>query len=169
MLVHLEEVRELVKLVHELGMAELLIEAGDFKVHIKNITPWQGAPVVPAVSSAGLAVSPARVAEQKPESVPVKEDKLVSPPHKEETPPQNIHIVRAPMVGTFYSRPAPEKPAFVQVGSKVKKGDVLCLIEAMKIFNEIESEVNGTVVEILVEDGTPVEYDQPIMKIDTSA
>lgn len=77
----------------------------------------------------------------------------------------SIHIVKSPIIGTFYRAPAPDKPPFVEIGSKVKKGDILCIIEAMKVMNKIEAEVNGEIVEILIENGKPVEYGTPLFKI----
>ncbi|MCX8058734.1 MAG: acetyl-CoA carboxylase biotin carboxyl carrier protein [Spirochaetes bacterium] len=77
----------------------------------------------------------------------------------------SIHIVKSPIIGTFYRSPAPDKPPFVEIGNKIKKGDILCIIEAMKVMNKIESEVNGEIVEILVENGKPVEYGTPLFKI----
>ena len=78
---------------------------------------------------------------------------------------ENLYTIKSPMVGTFYRKPAPDKPPFVEVGTRIKKGDIVCIVEAMKIFNEIEAEVDGEIVEILVEDATPVEFDQPLFLV----
>ena len=102
------------------------------------------------------------VAEKKPESI---DEKSVSIKDKQNTN-EKLIAVKAPIIGTFYRKPAPDKDPFVEIGKVVKEGDVLCVIEAMKLFNEIESEVSGKIVEILVEDSSPVEFEQPLFLID---
>jgi acetyl-CoA carboxylase biotin carboxyl carrier protein len=99
------------------------------------------------------------------EAKPAKEEKA-QPAEAEDA---NLITVRSPMIGTFYRSPGPDKDAFVSVGDNVKKGDVLCIIEAMKLFNEIESEFEGKVVKVLIEDSSPVEYDQPLFLLDPNA
>ena len=158
----IKEIQDLIKLINKSNIGELNIERGDFKLNIKqkeekvmavsampqqvvmHAAPAQGQPA-PAESA---APAPA------PASAPVKEDNLV--------------VVKSPMIGTFYRRPGPDKPIFVEVGDEVSVGKVLCIIEAMKLFNEIESEVAGRVVKILVDDSSPVEYDQPLFLVDPS-
>jgi len=98
---------------------------------------------------------------------PAHETKSPTPSPKEEAN-EKAYIVRSPMVGTFYSAPAPDQDPYVTKGKKVSQGDVLCIIEAMKLMNEIKSEVSGTVIEVLVENGTAVEFDQPLFKIEVS-
>ena len=102
------------------------------------------------------------VTEKKPESF---DEKSVSIKEEENTN-EKLIAVKAPIIGTFYRKPAPDKDPFVEIGKVVKEGDVLCVIEAMKLFNEIESEVSGKIVEILVEDSSPVEFEQPLFLID---
>jgi acetyl-CoA carboxylase biotin carboxyl carrier protein len=184
----LERIRELLKIVAESGVAEVEIEEEDFKLVIRKNAPtivMQSAPVpayampygmpqmMPTPASAPMpaaqpvaapvgagsnpgpaADAPAAQTDQSADGAPatVKE--------KEKT-----YIVRAPIVGTFYRAPAPDADPFVEVGDRVKPGDVLCIIEAMKLMNEIESEVAGVVKEILVENAQPVEYDQPLFVI----
>ena len=84
----------------------------------------------------------------------------------EEAVEDNYHVVNSPMIGTFYRKPSPDKDEFVQVGDMVKEGDTLCVVEAMKLFNEIEADITGTIVKVLVDDSTPIEYDQPLFWID---
>jgi acetyl-CoA carboxylase biotin carboxyl carrier protein len=112
-------------------------------------------PQMPAPAAQQTAAAPAAATSaEKPAPAAPKEDKLV--------------VIKSPMIGTFYRRPSPDKPIFVEVGDEVSVGKVVCIIEAMKLFNEIESEVAGKVVKILVEDSTPVEYDQPLFLVDPS-
>jgi len=113
------------------------------------VTQSQVAPVPAAITTA-----PAPVVTS--EAVPVPEEN------------SNYITVKSPMIGTFYSRPSPDKSNFVEVGSNIKIGDVICIIEAMKLFNEIEAEVTGKIVKMLVDDSTPVEYDQPLFIVDPS-
>ena len=153
----LKEIKELIKLVSEAGVSEVEVERGDFKLAIKKVEekiivhqsqPLVQAPVVvPAAPSAPspVATTPA---------VPVHEHS------------SNLVTIKSPMIGTFYKSSSPDKPAFVNVGDEIKPGKVLCIVEAMKLFNEIESEVSGRIVKILVENASPVEYDQPLFLVE---
>jgi acetyl-CoA carboxylase biotin carboxyl carrier protein len=152
----LKEIKELIRIVQNAKLSELSIEKDKFKIQIKTGSsgsmPVQviAAPVVapPAVSSTAPAATPASKAEQA-----AKDD-------------AKFITIKSPMIGTFYRTPSPDKEPFINVGDTIKAGDVLCIIEAMKLFNEIESEVSGKVVKILVDNSTPVEYDQPLFLVD---
>ena len=173
----INEIQDLIKFVSKSGVSEVNLETDKIKLVIKN-TPKekkgkeldqtivqvpvpqqviQQAPLVPASvpqANAAIASAPLTV-EPKVEVAPPKED-------------DNYITVKSPMIGTFYSRPSPDKENFVQIGKEIKTGDVICIIEAMKLFNEIEAEITGKIVKILVDDSTPVEYDQPLFIIDPS-
>ena len=119
------------------------------------VTSTQQVPQVPAKTET------IEKKEEKEEKREIKKKEEV----KEERPKENLHAIKAPMVGTFYRKPSPDAKPFVEKGDRVKKGQVVCLIEAMKVFNEIESDVDGTIVDILVEDGQPVEYGQELFLV----
>jgi acetyl-CoA carboxylase biotin carboxyl carrier protein len=155
----LKEIQNLIKFVSNSGVAEVKLEMDDVKITIKTtvegttpeITYLQQAPVAQAAPQA----APAPVAAAPVAAAPAAEN-------------SNYIIVKSPMIGTFYRKPSPDKPMFVEVGSTISKGDVVCVIEAMKLFNEIESEVSGKIVKILVDDMSPVEFDQPLFIVDPS-
>jgi acetyl-CoA carboxylase biotin carboxyl carrier protein len=158
----LKEIQNLIKFVANSGVAEVKLEMDDVKITIR--TTLEG-----NVSEGTYVQMPAQPALQ-PVVVPqqiVATAAAVTPaaPPTENT---NYITVKSPMIGTFYRKSAPDKPMFVEVGSTIAKGDVLCVIEAMKLFNEIESEVSGKIVKILVDDMSPVEYDQPLFLVDPS-
>lgn len=147
----IEEVRELVALIKETDIAEVLIERGDAKLHIKRALAQPVAPVAAPVYTTLLSAPAAG-------SMPVAEP-VVEPPSPGVT-------VTAPMVGTFYSSPSPKEPPYVQIGDEVRPGDVLGIIEAMKIMNEIECEIHGRVTRLLAQSAQPVEYGQPLLVIE---
>jgi acetyl-CoA carboxylase biotin carboxyl carrier protein len=155
----LKEIQNLIKFVSNSGVAEVKLEMDDVKITIKTtvegttpeITYLQQAPVAQAAPQA----APAPVAASPAAAAPVAEN-------------SNYITVKSPMIGTFYRKPSPDKPMFVEVGSTISKGDVVCVIEAMKLFNEIEAEVSGKIVKILVDDMSPVEFDQPLFIVDPS-
>ena len=143
----LRKLKKLIDLVQESGIAELEITEGEEKVKIVkggvvSVSPGPAPVAAPAASLAPTAAAPAA----PPEAAPAVEG----------------HVVKAPMVGTFYRSPSPDAKAFVEVGQVVKEGEVICIIEAMKLMNEIDSDAAGTVKAILVENGQPVEYGQPL-------
>src|SRR5512145_2409435 len=145
----LRKLKKLIDLVQESGIAELEITEGEEKVKIVKggvvtVAAAQPIAIAPAAVPAAAAASPAAVAAAEPE------------------PGQEGHVVKAPMVGTFYRSPSPDAKAFVEVGQAVKEGDTICIIEAMKLMNEIEADASGVVKAILVENGQPVEYGQPL-------
>jgi len=143
----LRKLKKLIDLVEESGIAELEITEGEEKVKIVK----GGVVTVAAAQPVALAAAPAAAA-----AVPA------AGPATEPEPGQEGHVVKAPMVGTFYRSPSPDAKVFVEVGQAVKEGDTICIIEAMKLMNEIEADASGVVKAILVENGQPVEYGQPL-------
>ncbi|MEO0038867.1 MAG: Biotin carboxyl carrier protein of acetyl-CoA carboxylase [Bacteroidota bacterium] len=157
----LKEIQNLIKFVSNSGVAEVKLETGDVKITIRTtvegnspeITYLQQAPMPQAMPQ---AVAQAPVAPAAPAAPVVSEDN------------SKYLTIKSPMIGTFYRKPAPDKPSFIEVGSTIAKGDVLCVVEAMKLFNEIEAEISGKIVKILVDDMSPVEFDQPLFLVDPS-
>lgn len=164
----LKEIQNLIKFVAKSGTSEVRLEMDDIKITIKNEKeskgegqtvihqmpmpqpqmPMQQTPPPASAPEATSAADHAKAEEQK------EHDKYIT--------------VKSPIIGTFYRKPSPDKPAYVEVGTNISEGDVLCTIEAMKLFNEIESEVSGKIVKVLVDDSTPVEFDQPLFLVDPS-
>lgn len=155
-----EEIKELIKLVSKLGLGKVEIEKEGFKINIEGpegITPMVYSQPMPAIAA------PAPMAVSMPESLESTETKPSTP---NITPTTNTITIKSSMIGTFYRSSSPDKPAFVEVGTEIKKGDKICIIEAMKLFNEIESEVSGRIVKVLVDNATPVEFDQPLFLVE---
>jgi len=152
------EIRKLVKLVEGAGITSLEIEEGDLQIRIEKAVPTLVASA-PALQYAPAAAAPA------PAAAPALAAPAAAPVPAAE-PASNLIEVRAPMVGTFYRSPNPESPAFVAVGDSIRPGQTLCILEAMKIMNEIEAEVSGRVVEILVDNAQPVQFDQVLFRIE---
>jgi acetyl-CoA carboxylase biotin carboxyl carrier protein len=150
----LRKLKTLIDLVAESGIAELEVTEGEDKVRIAKFSPAPAAPT----SSTTLMMAPTAGA---PVAAPAGAPAAPAP-----EPEPTGHVVKSPMVGTFYRSPSPGAASFVELGQAVKPGDTLCIIEAMKLLNEIEAEVGGVVKEILVENGQPVEYGQPLFIID---
>jgi len=160
-----KQIQELIKMVNKSNIGEVTVELKDFRVTIKQkeeriqhivSAPMQAAPVAPQTHHVPAHTSPA------PSVQPASAQESA----KEAATPSNVITVRSPMIGTFYRKSGPDKPNFVEVGDEITPGKVVCIIEAMKLFNEIESEVKGRVVKILVEDASPVEYDQPLFLVE---
>lgn len=153
-----KEIEELIKFVSKAGVSEVSLETSDIKITIKNGTTRvveqvvTTAPIVHAMPQAAPVAAPAPAA---PAAAPASDD-------------SKYITIKSPMIGTFYRSSNPEKPSFVNVGDEIKPGKVLCIIEAMKLFNEIESEVSGKIVKVLVDNSSPVEYDQPLFLVDPS-
>jgi acetyl-CoA carboxylase biotin carboxyl carrier protein len=155
---NLQEIQDLIKFVSKSGVSEVEIERKDFKIIIKSEQKGKEQIIVqaaiPAAAPAAISAAPAPVAAAPAvESAPVNDD-------------AKYITVKSPMIGTFYRSAGPDKDSFVNVGQTIGKGDTLCIIEAMKLFNEIESEVSGKIVKVLVDDASPVEYDQPLFLVD---
>lgn len=155
---NLSQIQELIKFVSKSGVSEVAIEQKDFKITIK--AQEAKGKVQEVIQVAMPAAAPVAI----PAAVPAPAPAAAAPAAAE--PKGNTIEVRSPMIGTFYRSPAPDKPAFVEVGQTIKAGDTVCVIEAMKLFNEIEAEVSGTIVKVLVNDSTPVEYDQPLFLVE---
>ena len=159
----LSKIQNLIKFVSKSGVSEVNLETEEFKINIKTAheksgnveTTFVPAPTPVAVPATPVAAAPAAPVEDKQEQEPTEDN-------------SNYVTVKSPMIGTFYRSPSPDKPVFVNVGDSVEPGKVTCIIEAMKLFNEIESEVSGKIVKVLVDDATPVEYDQPLFLVDPS-
>jgi acetyl-CoA carboxylase biotin carboxyl carrier protein len=152
-------IKRLVKIVDSSGVTDLEIEEDGIKIKIaKKIRNSQAVSQLQLPDPAVQQFLPAKQAQTEAEVT-------VESPKEEEVVSQNLHEIRSPIVGTFYSAPSPDADSFVQVGSDVSPGAVLCIVEAMKLMNEIEADVNGKIVKILVENGKPVEYNQPLFLI----
>jgi acetyl-CoA carboxylase biotin carboxyl carrier protein len=152
----IKQIQDLIRFVAKSGVNEVSIEQQEFKITIKtNQAPTYvnaSIPVAqPVYEQAPVAAAPAPSAE--PAAAPVADT-------------SKYITIKSPMIGTFYRSASPEKPLFVNVGDEIKEGQVLCIIEAMKLFNEIESEISGRIVKILVENASPVEYDQPLFLVE---
>ena len=155
-----KQIQELIKTINKSNISELSIEEGDFKITIKQELTGQAHYVTmpqpvqihtPAPAQQALpAAAPVAPAAEKPAPAPAA----------------NTTTIKSPMIGTFYRSPSPDKPVFVNVGDEIKVGQVLCIIEAMKLFNEIESEVSGRLIKVIADDSSPVEYDQPLFLIE---
>ncbi|MFM7588577.1 MAG: acetyl-CoA carboxylase biotin carboxyl carrier protein [Bacteroidota bacterium] len=158
----IKEIQELIRFVSKSGVSEVEIEKEGFKIHIKTGSTMPGSPVY-AIAPAMAPVAPMAPALATA-TIPSAEPALASSNTAGSSSPSGT-VVKAPMVGTFYRSAGPDKEAFVKVGDKVQKGQTLCIIEAMKLFNEIEAEFAGTVMEILAENSAPVEFDQPLFVI----
>lgn len=154
-----KEIQQLIKFVAKSGASEVKLEMEDLKITIKTGST-QSPSDVTYIQQAPVAATPAAPAV----SAPVAE--APATPAAEEN--SNYITVKSPIIGTFYRKPSPDKPNFVEVGSSISEGDALCVIEAMKLFNEIESEVSGKIVKVLVDDASPVEFDQPLFLVDPS-
>ncbi|WP_437920842.1 acetyl-CoA carboxylase biotin carboxyl carrier protein [Sphingobacterium sp. LRF_L2] len=154
----IKQIQDLIKFVSKSGVNEVAIEEKDFKITIKtNQEPTYVTATVPSpVAVPAQAIAPAAsVATVTTPAAPVQET-------------SNLITIKSPMIGTFYRSSGPDKPTFVNVGDEITSGKVLCIVEAMKLFNEIESEVSGKIVKILVNDAQPVEFDQPLFLVDPS-
>ena len=158
----LKEIQNLIKFVAKSGASEVKLEMDDVKITIRtgsdnDTTIVQQVPVqsAPIVQQAAPAPAAAPVPESPTPAAPASED-------------SKYVTIKSPIIGTFYRKPSPDKPVFVEVGTEIKEGDVLCVIEAMKLFNEIESEISGKIVKVLVDDSSPVEFDQPLFLVDPS-
>ena len=150
-----DEIKELIEFLAEKDIAEFEMERGDVKLRIKRVHA--------VLATAVAASSQAPVAAPAPPPHPIPAAAPASAPEKEE----GIDVIKSPIVGTFYEASSPGSPAFVKEGDRVAVGQVLCIVEAMKLMNEIESDASGQIVKILVSNGQPVEYGQPLFKIRT--
>ncbi|WP_159801137.1 acetyl-CoA carboxylase biotin carboxyl carrier protein [Flavobacterium sp. MK4S-17] len=160
----IREIQNLIKFVAKSGATEVKLEMDDFKITIKTTTESgvpeatyvQHVPVSQALPQAIAAQPAAPTAPAAPAAAATGEDN------------SKYVTIKSPIIGTLYRKPSPDKAPFVEVGSTISKGDVVCVIEAMKLFNEIEAEVSGKIVKVLVDDASPVEFDQPLFLVDPS-
>lgn len=156
-----KELLNLIRFVAKAGVSEVKYKTKDFEINIK--TPLAGSEAVSYVPQPVAYQAPAAAPVAAPAAAPTAETKT------ESTSDDSKYItIKSPMIGTFYRKPSPDKDVFVNVGSEVKNDTVVCVIEAMKLFNQIEAEVSGKIVKILVDDASPVEYDQPLFLVDPS-
>jgi len=157
-------IQEILKFVNRSELTEVELEENGFKLTIRKQGSLPSQHVVYAApAEPASAPQPMATAAAAPAGTPAS---AAAPEPVAEAARANDFVMNSPMIGTFYRRPSPEKDMFVKVGDRITKGQTLCIIEAMKLFNEIESEVEGTIKKILVEDQSPVEYDQPLFEID---
>jgi acetyl-CoA carboxylase biotin carboxyl carrier protein len=159
----LKEIQNLIKFVAKSGANEVKLEMGDVKITIKTGADKQEASYYHQAPPVTMPI-PVHAETQPAESSSKPEAKQEA---KGEDTSKYIEI-KSPIIGTLYRKPSPDKPAFVKVGDTIEAGDTVCIIEAMKLFNEVESEVSGKIVKVLVEDSSPVEFDQPLFLIDPS-
>lgn len=159
-----KQIQELIKMINKSNIGELTVEQKDFKVTIKqkeeHITQMVTAGHVQHAGGFAVAPPPISLSSQPATTAPAEK------PIEAEVPAVNTITIKSPMIGTFYRKSSPDKPNLIDVGSEVSPGKVVCIIEAMKLFNEIESEVKGRIVKVLVEDASPVEYDQPLFLVE---
>lgn len=157
---NLNEIQDLIKFVAKSGVSEVEIERKDFKIIIKAEVKFKAIEQPMIVQATAPAVA-APIA-----AAPVAATPIAAAPEANED--DKYIVVKSPMIGTFYRSAGPDKEAFVNVGGTISKGDTICIIEAMKLFNEIEAEISGKIVKVLVDDSSPVEYDQPLFLVDPS-
>jgi acetyl-CoA carboxylase biotin carboxyl carrier protein len=162
------ELQDFIKAVAKSGATEVKIDSEDLKITIK--APGKGKTTETIVQQIPVAAQmPQAMPMAAPAPAPAPAAPVSAPaPEAKEEDNSNLITIKAPMVGTFYRKSAPEKPAFVNVDDTIEPGKVICILEAMKLFNEIEAEVSGKIVKVLVDDATPVEYDQPLFLVDPS-
>ena len=157
-----KQIQELIKMINKSNIGEVSIEEKGFKLTIK-----QKEEPVQQIITAPISAQPVAAAAPAPAApVPAAAAAPEKPARPAEPPVSNIVTIKSPMIGTFYRSPSPDKASFVNVGDEIEPGTVVCIIEAMKLFNEIESEVKGKIVKVLIEDASPVEYDQPLFLVE---
>ncbi len=167
-----KEIQEIIKMVSKAELTEFKMKDDGFELSIKTKTYEKngGTPVVAAQPVVTMTTPAAPVLQAAPpvvtEAAKAEAQPAAASPADDGTAATNLVEVKSPIIGTFYRSPSPDKPAFINVGDTIKKGDVVCIVEAMKLFNEIESEVSGKIVKVLVEDAQPVEYDTPLFLVD---
>jgi acetyl-CoA carboxylase biotin carboxyl carrier protein len=170
----IKTVKELIRLISETNLSEVRIEDGDFKITIRTQNYAEGramgsvpqAMAMPIAAPLPIAAPAAAPAPAPPAPAPAAPAPVAKEAAPEASPASKLVEVRSPMVGTFYRAPGPGKAAYIQVGDSISKGQPVCIIEAMKLFNEVESDVSGRVVKVLIDDASPVEYDQPLFLVE---
>ncbi|MFI1770691.1 acetyl-CoA carboxylase biotin carboxyl carrier protein [Thalassobellus citreus] len=159
----IKEIQNLIKFVAKSGASEVKLEMDDIKITIKTGSE----PDTTIIHQAPAAQMP-QLAQVPVQPVATEAAPVATATEAAATEDSKYITIKSPIIGTFYRKPAPDKPLFVEVGQTIAEGDVLCVIEAMKLFNEIESEVSGKIVKVLVDDSSPVEFDQPLFLVDPS-
>ena len=157
---NIKEIQQLIKFVSKSGVSEVKIESKDLKISVKtgkNPTLNQNEPVL---------VSQQPIVQTVPTTFEQNEPIIANEPYSNED--DHLITIKSPIIGTFYRKPSPDKSNFVEIGDSISEGSILCVVEAMKLFNEIESECSGKIVKILVDDASPVEFDQPLFLVDPS-
>lgn len=160
----IKEIQSLIKFVAKSGASEVKLETDDIKITIRTGSLSSGEPTY--VQSMPMAQAP--MVQAAPMQTEAQAAPAASTNESSEDEDSKYIIIKSPIIGTFYRKPSPDKPLFVEVGDTISTGDVLCVIEAMKLFNDIESEVSGKIVKVLVDDSSPVEFDQPLFLVDPS-
>lgn len=163
-----EQIQELIKLISETGLSEVKIEQGDFKLSARSKDYYKNTGERQIVSMPAMQSIQAPPVQQAPPAAPTPAATPKAAAPAETNDGGNYLEVRSPIVGTFYRSASPEKPPYVKVGDTISVGDVVCIVEAMKLFNEIESEVSGKVVKVMLDDASPVEYDQVLYLVEPS-
>ena len=164
-----KQIQELIRMVNDSNIGEVSIEQKDFKITVKQKEEQIAQIMGSSLPAAPMYQYPQQQQLQQPSAASLpSSDSAKSKEDKKETAVENANYItiKSPMIGTYYRRPAPDKPNYVEIGDEITPGKVVCIIEAMKLFNEIESEVKGKIVKILVEDASPVEYDQPLYLVE---
>jgi acetyl-CoA carboxylase biotin carboxyl carrier protein len=169
----LKEIQELIKFVAKSGATEVELEVDNIKISIKSPAVKRGKLVeepLPIIQQIPIQQGMAPIITEAVQPVPAVAPTPAEPTsnNTDEKNEDHLIVIKSPMIGTFYRKPSPDKDTFVNVGDTINPGDVTCVIEAMKLFNEIESEVSGKIVKVLVDDSSPVEYDQPLFLVDPS-
>lgn len=159
----IKDIQNLIKFVAKSGASEVKLEMEDVKITVKTAAAGKTETTIVQQAAPIAQVPVAPVAAPVPVAAQ-RQEKSATPPEDD----SKYVVVKSPIIGTMYRRPSPDKPVFVEVGSTINVGDTVCIIEAMKLFNEIESEVSGKIVKILVDDASPVEFDQPLFLVDPS-
>lgn len=155
------DIQKLIDFISQSGLDEVNIETSELKLAIKRYSN-----VAPAAVAQPAYVAPQAVAAPAPAPAPAAQPATPAPATPSAEVASNLITIKSPMIGTFYRSPGPDKANYVEIGDDVSTGKVVCIVEAMKLFNEIESEVSGKIVKILVENATPVEYDQPLFLVE---
>ena len=158
----LKEIQNLIKFVAKSGANEVKLEMKDFKITIKTGFEDAVTSVIQQIPAAPVQIVPQSEVQGMPSDIKQQKEFV-----EQNTDDKKSYIeIKSPIIGTFYRKPSPDKPPFIKVGDQVEVGDTVCIIEAMKLFNEVESEVSGKIVKVLIDDSSPVEFDQPLFLVD---
>ena len=170
-----QQIQELIKLVNKSKLSEFVLKEGDFKLVIKAQNNEDGSGlgqpqtvIYPSAPQMMMQSAPVGIPAAAPATAaePAQAAPAAAPPAAPAEPAGNLKEIKSPMVGTFYRSPGPDKPLFVKIGDEIEVGQTVCIIEAMKLFNELESDIKGKIVKVLVDDGKPIEYDQPLFLVE---